>query len=176
MRVRQLMTSPAIVCSGHDSLEHAANLLWDHDCGSLAVVGDDGTVQAQITDRDVCMCAYTRGARLADLTVADAMSHGVVVCRPQDELAAAADTMRQRRVRRLPVVDEVGKPIGMLSLGDLARHALADPQVGSETIRTLDAICSKEVPLSRPHRVGAGVDRLPVVFEPAMSRTPARRR
>lgn len=176
MRVRQLMSSPATVCSGHDSLEHAANLLWDHDCGALAVVGDDGVAEALITDRDVCMCAYTRGARLAELTVRDAMSHGVVSCRADDELATAAGSMRQRRVRRLPVVDELGKPVGMLSLGDLARHALADPQVGMEMLKTLDAICGGGHEIPRPHAIGGGVDRLPVMFEPAVNRTAARRR
>lgn len=177
MRVRELMSSPAMTCSEHDSLEHAARLLWENDCGALAVVGDDGAVHAVITDRDVCMGAYTRGARLADLAVAGSMSKELAVCREGDDVLVAASSMQKHRVRRLPVVDGKGAPIGMISLGDLTRVALKDAQIGREMLQTMATICARPprsqqasaAPVVAP--VVAATTRQPVVLEPVSTRT-----
>ena len=106
MRVRELMTSPATTCNPQDSLEHAAHLLWEHDCGALAVIDAKGAVQALLTDRDICMAAYTKGLRLADIAVRDSMSQDLAVCRDGDDVATATATMRARSVRRPTSWDE----------------------------------------------------------------------
>lgn len=176
MRVRELMSSPAMTCNEHDSLEHAARLLWENDCGALAVVGDDGAVHAVITDRDVCMGAYTRGARLAELAVIGSMSKELAVCRESDDVLAAASSMQKHRVRRLPVVDGKGMPVGMISLGDLTRAALKDAQIGRELLQTMAAICAR--PARSQHGTAAPVGtqaatdaaRPPVVLAPVSNR------
>jgi len=134
VKVHELMRHPAHTCAAHDSLETAARLLWEHDCGFLPVVDPEGRVVAAITDRDICMGAYTRGKRLADLSVGDSMSKTVVSCRADEDLVVAAQKMAEHGVRRLPVVDAKGHVRGILSLNDLAgaldehtiaaRHAL----------------------------------------------------
>jgi CBS domain-containing protein len=57
MRIRDLMTKPAVTCSQDDSLNTAARLMWEHDCGTVPVLGDDGKVVGILTDRDICMAA-----------------------------------------------------------------------------------------------------------------------
>jgi CBS domain-containing protein len=123
MDVRRLMAAPAWTCTPDDSLEHAARLMWENDCGSLPVVGSDGRAIAMLTDRDVCMAAYTKGVRLAELDVASAMSATLHACGPEDDVADALATMSARQVRRLPVIDDAGRPLGVLSLVDAAREA-----------------------------------------------------
>jgi CBS-domain-containing membrane protein len=77
-----------------------------------------------ITDRDICMAAYTRGARLAEIDVASVMSHDLHVCAPEQSVAEAENLMRLDQIRRMPVVDRGGTLIGILSLADVAREAV----------------------------------------------------
>src|SRR5579862_1491147 len=126
MRVENIMTRPVQSCRPEDSLERAAQLMWECDCGSVPVCASDGITRAvaMITDRDICMCAYSQGKTLRELKVADAISNQELrVCRASDSLAEAENAMRQGRVRRLPVLDSHGALVGMLSLADLARES-----------------------------------------------------
>jgi len=98
--------------------------MWDHDVGCAPVVDAGGDVVGMITDRDICMASYTRGARLAEMEVASVMSRAPHTCAPEQSVAEAEDLMRLERIRRAPVVDGSGKLVGILSLGDLARESV----------------------------------------------------
>jgi CBS domain-containing protein len=123
MMVADVMSKGVFTCRPSDSLNEAARLMWERDCGSLPVVNDDGQIVGMITDRDVCMAAYTRGLVLGAMSVASACSHGAFAVRETDTLGAAESLMRKHRVRRLPVVDAADRPVGILSINDLARAA-----------------------------------------------------
>ena len=123
MRIRDIMTRPAVVCGRHETLNGAARMMWEHDCGVVPVVDDEGRVVGILTDRDICMAAYTQGKSLAGIPVAEAMSRDVVSCRPGDFLESTIRVMADRQVRRLPVLDGDGRPVGMVSFSDLVRHA-----------------------------------------------------
>lgn len=143
MHVKELMTTPALSCRMSDSLNTPAQLMWENDCGAVVVVGDDGQLVGIVTDRDICMAAYTRGQAPRELSVSDAMAHAIHSARPEDGLETAERLMAEHQVRRVPVVDAGGKPVGMLTVNDLARYA-ATPK-GREKSRgvvdTLAAIC-----------------------------------
>jgi len=119
MRVQELMTKDVLACRESDSLERAAQLMWDGDVGAVPIVDADRRVLGIITDRDICMAAYTQGCRLAERTVGSVMSRQPFTCSPSDGVALAEEQMRRYQVRRLPVVDG-GRLAGMLSLNDLA--------------------------------------------------------
>ena len=146
MLVEQLMNRPAITCRPHDSCHVAAGLMWEHDCGSLPVVGDDGSVCGMITDRDISMAAYLRQLPLSEMQVQEVMARDVFVCHPGDPLGVAEKVMSQCQVRRLPVVNPNGHVVGVLSLNDLAREAEQEggrrrPDVSDVDVsRTLAAI------------------------------------
>lgn len=141
MKIKSLMTSPAVTVQPNDTLAHAANLLWNHDCGALPVVDKEGRVGAMVTDRDVCIAAWSTGKPLAELRVRDAMSQSIVTARADDTLALAVDRMAMHQVHRLPVVDEHERPVGILSLNDLARRGDKDPEVGKRALQALAAVC-----------------------------------
>jgi CBS domain-containing protein len=124
LNVFEVMTRRVVSCRPNDTLATAAGLMWDHDVGCLPVVDADGQVVGMITDRDMCMAAYTRGARLAEVLVSSAMSRTVYVCSPEQSVAQAEELMRLDRIRRTPVVDRRGRLLGILSLADLAREAV----------------------------------------------------
>ena len=71
-----VMRTEISVCSPDDTLERAARLMWDHDCGALPVLDDHGAVLAMLTDRDICMATFTQGRAPIDCSVSSAMSIG----------------------------------------------------------------------------------------------------
>ena len=152
MRIEQIMTRPVQRCRARDTLAHAAQLMWDHDCGCLPVCGSDGVTRVigVITDRDICMHALFQGKPLQELRVSEAMVRQVQTCRPDDSLADAENTMREARVRRLPVVDKQDALVGMISLADLAQEAARERGGTSREITetevgdTLAAICQPQ--------------------------------
>ena len=125
MRITRLMTTKVESCRPDESLSQAAERMWTHDCGCLPVLDPDGTgrVIGMVTDRDICMSAMFQGRPLHDLCVADAMSKDVRTCRPTDSVHVAERIMQESQIRRLPVVDDDGCLIGLLTLADLAREA-----------------------------------------------------
>lgn len=120
LRVRDLMTRAPVACSASDSLSRAAQLMWEHDFGTLPVVDDENRVIGIVTDRDVCMAAYTRGREPGAIRVEETMARNVCVALPDDTLEDAARLMGEQQVRRLPVV-EGGRLVGVLAIADLAR-------------------------------------------------------
>jgi CBS domain-containing protein len=147
MKVEQLMKRSVKTCTVLDSLNTAAQIMWESDCGCVPVV-DDGHVVAMLTDRDICMAAYTQGAPLGAIAVPSAMSQQIYSCKSDDSVAAAEDIMRAKKVRRLPVVDTEGTLVGILSLHDIAREMTAERrgkgkrEVTPETVSaTLAAVC-----------------------------------
>ena len=73
MKVEQLMSRDVKTCQATEMLNRAAQLMWENDCGCVPVVDEDGRAVGMITDRDVCMAAYTQGRLLDALPVASAM-------------------------------------------------------------------------------------------------------
>lgn len=145
--VRDVMSSPAHRCTPLEPLNAAAKIMWDHDCGFVPVVDAGERVVGVITDRDICMAAYTQGLPLHQIPIERVMSLAVQTCRPKDPVAAAEATMRSQRIRRLPVVDNAGRLVGVLALNDIARRAVPrgsprkDAISGEEVVETLAAIC-----------------------------------
>ena len=145
MRAKELMTTPPYTCGVHDMASVAAQIMWDHDCGVVPVVDDDGRVAGVVTDRDLCMAAHLRGLPLFSIPIKTVMSGDVCSCRPDDDVDAVERRMSERQVRRVPVTDAGGRPLGMLSLSDLALglQRLGDIQKrpGQELAVTVAAIC-----------------------------------
>jgi CBS domain-containing protein len=126
MRVEQLMTRDVHTCRPDDPLNAVSRIMWERDCGCVPVVArEDGgaRVVGMITDRDICMAAYTQGRPLSEITVERVMARSVRSCRFTDSLGTALKILEQNQLRRLPVLDQNDRLIGMLSLADAAREA-----------------------------------------------------
>ena len=123
MKVEQIMNRNVKACRLQDSLNKAAQIMWEEPCGAVPVVDEQSRPVGFLTDRDICMAAYTQGKPLEALRVEMAMSRKVVLCRAEDDLGSAAQLMQQNRTRRLPVINPDGTLVGLLSLDDLACEA-----------------------------------------------------
>jgi CBS domain-containing protein len=148
MKVKEVMVEEVKVCSTSDTLNRAAQIMWENDCGCVPVISEESRLVGVLTDRDICMAAYTQGATLGGIPVSSVMSQELFACRPSDDLSAAQRIMREHRVRRLPVTDAEAKLIGIVSLTDIAR-AVSHSGVGKAKVAdTLVAVCT-------PHRIAA---------------------
>jgi CBS domain-containing protein len=123
MDVFKIMTRRVFTCRPDENLATAARLMWDNDVGCVPVVDGQGRITGMITDRDICMAAYTRGVTLPQIDVGSAMSQPVFTCEPDHSVVEAETIMRARCVRRMPVTDKNGQVVGILSLNDLVREA-----------------------------------------------------
>jgi CBS domain-containing protein len=123
MKVEQIMRHDVATCCPDDTLNVAARLMWERDCGSVPVVHDGGKVVAMLTDRDIAMAALTQGRPLHEIRVSSAMSPDLSSCCPNDPVSLALKILQTRQLHRLPVVTGDGELIGMLSLADVAREA-----------------------------------------------------
>lgn len=148
--VMDLMTQPVTSCRPSDTMNEAARLMWGRDCGCIPVVDAAAHLVGMVTDRDICMAAYTSGSALAAIPVSRAMSKIVISCRTDDEIAVVHDKMGQGRVRRIPVVDPEGRLVGIVSLSDLVREATPDARdsaLGISSEAVLAALDSISAPI-----------------------------
>lgn len=155
MFVEEIMAAPAICCSESDTLDIAARLMWEHDCGAIPVVDEDGRLRGMLTDRDICMACYTQNRPPREIGVAATMSQGVATCRPEDALELLENQLALNQVRRIPVIDGANRPIGMVSLSGIARHTASSGlqnQLNHRVVRTLAAICEPRAPESSQSR------------------------
>jgi CBS domain-containing protein len=147
MKAKELMIRDVKTCTTFDDANRAAQLMWDHDCGIVVVETPEHRVAGVVTDRDLCMAAYTRGLPLSMIRLVDVMSREVKYCAPDEDLARVALKMRLHQVRRLPVIDSQGELVGILSLNDIARRAAMErgsrvPCLREELVaETLAEIC-----------------------------------
>lgn len=141
-KVRFVMTPKVVGATPVDDLNHAARIMWEGDFGMVPVTQPDGSLVGVITDRDVCMAAYTRGQALTGVPIDVAMARTVFTCSPDDTVYQVLDLMREHRVRRVPVVDDAGRLVGVVTLADLVRHvdSLGDDAACSFLVATLSAI------------------------------------
>ena len=137
MRVEEVMSRPVRTCRGTDTLDHAAQLMWEYGVGSL-VVEAKGQVRGVITDRDICLAGRFAGKGLWTVPVSAVMSNHVDVVLSHDSVEVAERLMRTRQIRRLPVVDESWKLVGLLSLDDLARESRYQEGRGKPAVRVED--------------------------------------
>jgi CBS domain-containing protein len=152
MKVEQLMTREVRVCTEAETLNRAAQFMWETDCGCVPVISanGDGGLVGIVTDRDVAMAAYTQGRQLQEIPVATAMARQVVTCNANDGISQAEALMRDNLVRRLPVLDDSGHVVGILSLNDVAREAQRQTSMGERAEVQKDAVAETLACLCQP--------------------------
>lgn len=150
MKIADLMTSKVRTCTDRDSLNAAAHVMWEHDCGIVPVLDAAGKLVGLVTDRDICMAAFFHGARLSELPVREVMARDLHTVRPEASLHDALALMRRVQVRRVPVVDDAGALVGIFSLADLANPAAAEQQVRDDDVRRVIAAVSRSRRASEP--------------------------
>jgi CBS domain-containing protein len=147
MKVRAVMNKPVKTVNAESSLAAAGKIMSENDCGVLPVVDANDQVIGVLTDRDVCLALTSKNRLASEVPVDETMSPRVFACGPDDEVQAALETMQNRLVRRLPVLDDARRLVGIVSIDDIVIHAgpaTAKPPTEvtyGEAFSTLKAIC-----------------------------------
>lgn len=124
MTVASVMTKTPACCTPKSSITDVARMMLDNDCGQIPVVEDltSHKLSGVVTDRDITTRIVAKGKNSADASVCDCMSTPCVSVTANTSLKSCCETMETHKIRRLPVVDEQGSLVGIISLADIARH------------------------------------------------------
>ncbi len=132
MKVKDLMTTPAIPISPTETVDVAARMLTRYHIGAMPVCTARGKLCGMVTDRDIVTRCLAAGKHPANTLVREVMTSRVLAVQPDMDAGVAAGLMGRQQVRRLPVVEN-GDIKGMLSLGDIATK-------GEENLDAADAL------------------------------------
>jgi CBS-domain-containing membrane protein len=152
MKVKDVMTPDAKAIWITDSLANAAKEMWENDCGILPIIKDGRKVVGMITDRDICMATAMRDRSPSEISVEEVMNATVYAAEAEEEVEQALQTMREHKIRRLPVLNLEGELQGIVSMNDIVLKAKErngkKPQIGyADVVKTYQAICEHPVPM-----------------------------
>jgi len=137
MKVKDAMHKGAHWVSPDTPVIDLAKMMRQRDIGAIPI-GENDRLIGMVTDRDiVCKGLAQNGSDARRMTARDVMSPGIHCCREDDELAKAIQHMGELKVRRLPVIDQSKRMVGILSLGDLGKAASSE--LLSEHVRSVSA-------------------------------------
>jgi CBS domain-containing protein len=141
MKVAEVMTRGLDPIDPSATVQEAATQMAELDVGAV-VVGTERELSGILTDRDIILRVVVDGRNPAEVKVAEVMSSSLFPCRADDLAETVLAQMRERQIRRMPVLDDDGQPIGIVTLGDLAK-AIDSPEQVREALRDL----------ADPHRI-----------------------
>ena len=131
MKVKDMMHKGAEFVAPNAKLQAIAKKMRDHDIGAIPVC-EDGRPIGMVTDRDIAIRGLADSKDISALEARDVMTRDVIFCRETEDAEDALRIMENNKVRRLPVLDDAEKLVGMVSLGDIS-HALSRELTGEVT-------------------------------------------
>lgn len=134
MKVKDAMHVGVTWAGPYTRISELARLMREEGIGSIPV-GENDRLIGMVTDRDIAIKGFGDGRDPATLTARDVMHGPILYCRSEEELDDAVRLMEQHKVRRLPVIDENKRMIGMLSLGDIA--SASSPSLTGEVTQSV---------------------------------------
>jgi len=136
MKVKDVMHEGVEWVEPNTSISNLAVMMKKEDIGAVPI-GENDKLIGMVTDRDITVRAVANGDDMSKLTARDVMTSGIIYCRDNEELADALCIMENKRVRRLPVINEDKRMVGILSIGDIADAA--SHELSGEVIAAVSA-------------------------------------
>ena len=125
MKISKAMHAKAHWASAETPVSEVARMMERDDVGAIPIGKDDKLI-GMLTDRDIAVRVVAKGLDPAKTTADSVMTHGIVWCRTSETVEDAIHLMDQKKIRRLPVIDDKKRLVGMLSLGDIAHSVSRD--------------------------------------------------
>jgi CBS domain-containing protein len=135
------MTKDPTCCVPSDTVQRAASIMRDQNAGVVPVIENEQSqkIVGVVTDRDLCMNVVADGRDPRTTQVHDCMTTTVVSCASQDSIEKATELMRENQIRRIPVVDEQRRLVGIISMADIVGRANLRTVETHETLKTVSA-------------------------------------
>ena len=139
MNCSDLMKSDVACCAASASIVEVAQCMRDRHIGFVPVCDSHGMVVGTLTDRDLAIRVLAEQLPLESTTAGEVMTQGIVYCKPHDSLYAAEQLMSKHKVSRIVCVDETMRPVGVISLSDVATT-----ETGGKSSAILRSIAQRE--------------------------------
>ena len=138
MKCRDIMTKNVKTCQEECKVKDAVQIMNDYNCGFVPVINKDNQLSGVVTDRDIAIHALLDGKDPEQMKIGEFMTKSIISAHPNDNIDLAIREMKENKVRRIPVVDDNNKVVGIISLGDVA--VLSGEE--HETFEALETISS----------------------------------
>ncbi len=125
MKVKDVMHSGVTWVEPDTKLKAVAKLMRDEDIGAIPV-GENDRLIGMVTDRDISCRGFVEGKNTEEMTARDVMSEGITYCNENEEAEDAIRIMEAKKIRRLPVMNEEKRMVGMLAIGDISQKLPQD--------------------------------------------------
>ncbi len=127
MKCNEVMTDNPVCCLPGDSVSQVARAMRREHVSPVPVASDEGTREliGIVTDRDLAIKVVAESRDPNRTIVSDVMTNTIVVCREDDDLSSAIAAMEEHQIRRIPVIDQGGRIVGIISQADVATRAYA---------------------------------------------------
>jgi CBS domain-containing protein len=137
MKINDIMTANPMCVTSDATIREAAQVMKREDVGIVPVIENQGDRRliGVVTDRDIAIRCVAEG-KDSNCRVRDAMSHDLATCTPNDDVGDAMQTMGREKVRRIPIVDERGSLVGIVSQADLLRRG-RDDSAAAQTVERI---------------------------------------
>ena len=137
-KCNEVMTNNPVCCLPSDSVAKAAGLMKSKDIGSIPVIENEQTKKlvGMVTDRDLALKVVAEGRDPKTTKVEAVMTHNVVTCRADDDLQKALDAMADHQLRRIPVVNNDNKIVGIIAQADVATR-VDQPEKTAEMVKEI---------------------------------------
>ena len=141
MKISKIMTKAPVYCTPACTAEMAANLMIESDSGVVPVVQDslDLKLIGVVTDRDLCLAVIAARRDPAHTVVNECMTRNPICVGPDDDSKQAIELMASRQVRRLPVLDDQGRLVGMVTLADIVEQEAVTPESLASALKKICA-------------------------------------
>ena len=122
MKVREIMSRDPVCCIADETAQSVASKMCENNVGSIPVVTDLNSKKLTgiVTDRDLCCTIIAQGLDSKSTKIRPFVHNSPVSCRADDDLAGCERAMQQHQIRRIPVVDDQGRCIGIVAQADVA--------------------------------------------------------
>jgi CBS-domain-containing membrane protein len=151
VRAHEIMTRSVVTVQPDDTVERAAQLMADSNCGVLPVVDNTNRLIGMVTDRDLTVRSTARGLDPRETRVDSSMTHGSFACHANNSLKDCMRQMSRHQIRRLPIINDNNQVIGIVSQADLARYSGAYPGRGARRAMA-DVLSAVSEPTHAPYR------------------------
>jgi CBS domain-containing protein len=137
MKCKDIMTPNPTTCTRSATAQAAALIMSEEDVGIVPIV-DSKTKQllGVVTDRDLCLDVVAAGKHPEEVHVSESLHANPVICKAEDDVEVCLTRMKEHQIRRMPIVDEAGICIGIISQKDLALNLEQSENV-HETVRKI---------------------------------------
>ena len=138
MFCKEVMTDNPVCCLPNEAVSAAARVMRREDVGAVPVINDEQKRQliGIVTDRDLAIKVVAESRDPNQTNISDVMTSTIIACLERDDLSSAIKAMEEHQIRRLPVVDDDGRIVGIISQADVATR-LREPEKTAEMVEEI---------------------------------------